>query len=73
MKLIIDIPDNMDLTNVPYDILNIITDGVPLPKHHGRIIDADDIALIDEQFYVLSDYYVVESAIDNASTIIKAE
>lgn len=41
MQIVIDIPDNMDLRNydIPYDILNIITSGVQLPKYHGRIVD----------------------------------
>ena len=45
MKIVIDVPNNMDLRNydIPYDILKIITDGKPLPEHHGRLIDADDI------------------------------
>ena len=50
-----------------------IKNGKPLPKGHGRLIDADDIALIDEQFYVPSDYYVAESAINDAPTIIEAD
>ncbi len=34
MQIVIDIPDNMDLRNynIPYDILNIITNGTPLEK-----------------------------------------
>lgn len=44
-----------------------------LPKGHGDLIDADDIALIDEQFYVPSDYYVAESAINDTPTIIEAD
>ena len=47
--------------------------GVLLPKGHGRLVDADDIALIDEQFYTPSDYYVAESAINDAPTIIEAD
>jgi hypothetical protein len=54
-------------------IIDAVINGTPLPKGHGRIIDTDDIALIDEQFYVPSDYYVAESAIDHASTIIGAD
>lgn len=52
---------------------NAIKNSTPLPKGHGRLIDADDIAVIDEQFYVPSDYYVAESAIDDAPTIIEAD
>lgn len=53
--------------------LEAIKNGTPLPKGHGDLKDADDIALIDEQFYVPSDYYVAESAINDAPTIIEAE
>ena len=52
------------------ELMRSIQSGTPLPEGHGRIIDTDDIALIDEQFYVPSDYYVAESAIDHAPTII---
>ena len=54
-------------------ILEAFCNGTPLPKGHGILIDADDIALIDEQFYVPSDYYVAESAINDAPTIIEAD
>ena len=53
------------------DLRRIILNGIPLPKGHGRLIDTDDIALIDEQFYVPSDYYVAERAINDAPTIIE--
>lgn len=55
-----------------YALCAYVASGTPLPKGHGRLIDADDIALIDEQFYVPSDYYVAESAINDAPTIIEA-
>ncbi len=53
------------------NLMENVQKGTPLPKHHGRLIDTDDIAIIDEQFYVPSDYYVAENAIDNAPTIIE--
>ena len=37
--------------------------GVPIPEHHGRLIDADKIMRVD--------HIVLESAIDNAPTIIE--
>lgn len=45
MKIVIDIPNNMDLRNynIPYDILKIITDGKPLPEHHGDLIDKNKL------------------------------
>ena len=81
MKIVIDIPigtymatcdGSMLQPDVAY-VIEAIKKGTPLPKHHGRLIDADDIALIDEQFYVPSDYYVAESAINDAPTIIEAD
>lgn len=84
MELIIDIPEERfrDIQRIAEVQLEsnhfktaeqIVANGIPLPKGHGRLIDADDIALIDEQFYVSSDYYVAESAIDDAPTIIEAD
>ena len=43
-----------------------------LPKGHGRLIDADEILEINE-FDTYSDYIKVSYAIDQASTIIKAD
>lgn len=54
-------------------LVESIQHGTPLPKGHGRLIDADYIALIDEQFYNPSDYYVAEGAIEDATTIIEAD
>ena len=85
MKIVIDIDDDIYKSVVNNDdyvleedvdwilLENAIANGIPLPKGHGRLIDADDIALIDEQFYVPSDYYVAESAINDAPTIIEAD
>ena len=81
MQIVIDIPEEVykSIQDNDYcgisnaDMYNAVKNGTPLPKGHGRLIDADDIALIDEQFYVSSDYYVAESAIDDAPTIIEAD
>lgn len=40
-----------------------VINGTPLPKNHGRLIDADRLQRID--------HIVLESAIDNAPTIIE--
>ena len=81
MKLVIDIPEDVLKRTVFYREFRELNDcittikalekAIPLPKGHGRLIDADDIALIDEQFYAPSDYYVAESAINDAPTIIE--
>ena len=82
MRLVIDIPEDTykrtkfykefrDLNDCVL-VLKAIEHAIELPKGHGRLIDADDIALIDEQFYITSDYYVAESAINDTPTIIEA-
>lgn len=57
-----------------------IKDGIPLPKGHGRLIDADYIKLfsIDHDSWNGVEYegvikVVPVIAIDNASTIIEAD
>jgi len=76
MEIVIKIHEkdyqSMKNGHIPYSVLSAIMNGIPLPKGHGRLIDADDIALIDEQFYIPSDYYVAESAINDTPTIIEA-
>lgn len=77
IELVIKIDEELynDMKSLPFTTFaeDIIINGTPLPEHHGRLIDEEDIALIDEQFYVPSDYYVAESAINDAPTIIEAE
>lgn len=76
MEIVIKIPDEdyeYLKTHNKHGLYSSILNGVPLPKGHGRLIDADDIALIDEQFHTPSDYYVAESAINDAPTIIEAD
>ena len=82
IELVIKIPEEMayrfkhEGEQKHYDYHTVIEaciNGIPLPKGHGRLIDADDIALIDEQFYTPSDYYVAEGAIEDAQTIIDAD
>ena len=71
MQIVIDIPDDMDLRNydIPYDILNIITSGIPLPKGHGDLIDRQ--SLIDNGIEKgFCDWY---DEIKYADTIIPAD
>ena len=90
MKIVIDIPEevkqtfdnaeNNDLKNGYYDhggvIGNAIRNGTPLPKNHGRLIDAD---VLEEckGILVMNDreigYGVFMSDVRNAPTIIEAE
>ncbi len=78
MKLIIDIPeetynavmgDEWIDSEYIYNIINSIQNGTPLPKGHGRLIDAD--ALIFN-----ADYYeplISKRDFDFAPTIIEAD
>jgi len=47
MQIVIDIPEKMyELIkdgHVPFRVLDVIMNGTPLPKGHGRILDEKDI------------------------------
>ena len=82
MQIVIDIPEEIyeeiKTTKSIYRtgakvLCNAIVNGTPIPKGHGRLIDADTIYLIDEDFLYQSDYVVAEGAVDNAPTIIEAD
>ena len=88
MKLIIDIPEvfyealretdeiisgqrsGKTLMSVIY---NAVANGTPLPKGHGRLIDADEIQFENNEFDTYSDYSRAFDAIDGAETIIEAD
>lgn len=83
MRLIIDIPEKaykLRLTNpVWYDsnIDKAIRNGTPLPKGHGRLIDADKLKEIyphdtDWEYPVNTNQYVCDT-IDALDTIIEAD
>ena len=70
MKLIIDIHEkdyqSMKNGHIPFSVLDAIMKGKPLPKGHGRLIDAD--ALVKSDCYWETEYEVT-----NAPTIIEAD
>lgn len=75
MQIVIDIPDRI-YKIVQKKTLNVIDDeiieqaiknGTPLPKTHGRLIDAEEVIKIANK---TKD---IHGAIWNASTIIAAE
>ena len=83
MKLIINIPEekylyaknlvNSGKENNP--VVLAIGNGTPLPKGHGRLIDADEF-ISDIKKHYFDDGTVVrcvEIALDNAPTIIEAD
>ena len=73
MQIVIELPDEMwkliKVGYVPLGISKCLMNGTPLPKHHGRLIDAD--ALIFN-----ADYYeplISKRDFDFAPTIIEAD
>lgn len=50
-----------------------IKNGTPLPKGHGRLIDADEIQFENTEFETYGDYCIAFDAIDEAPTIIEAD
>ena len=82
VELVIKIPEEMyaqiidkngiDTMLIPYK--NIIKDGTPLPKGHGRLIDAD--ALLKDVRYNSESYFADDFAhewVDVAPTIIETD
>lgn len=84
MKLIIDISDNIynhikkyrKIFDSEYAyIVNSVVNGTPLPKGHGRLIDADWVKNTLD-IYVLNEYngqFIRRSDIDSIPTIIEAD
>ena len=48
------------------NVINAIKNGAPLPKGHGRLIDADELKKVINQF----DYY---DQVSDAPTILEAD
>lgn len=90
MELVINIPEEIykllksegtDLFGAEY-ILNAVANGIPLPKGHGRLIDANkvDTAIYEcfdgIQFYDGTGYDIYQESkesIDNIQPIIEAD
>lgn len=82
MKVVIEIPDKMVKAiedgsfgyryNI-YDLCGLVMDGTPLPKGHGRLIDADEIQFENTEFETYGDYCIAFDAIDDAPTIIEKD
>lgn len=74
MQIVIDIPDEIykdiesrDWKNTIWardSLMRYIHEGVVLPKHHGRLIDADRLMRVD--------HIILESQVNNAPTILEA-
>ena len=87
MQIVIDIPEKVYNNIEPYlngetikggfnlfMALEIIKNGTPLPKGHGRLIDADKLEL-DDGYSNYDGYYhsYSQSQICNAPTIVEAD
>ena len=80
MKLVIDIhkKDYQSILNsgqVPYGVVCAIMNGIPLPKGHGRLIDAD---YLREDFKTskkisFAERMDISCIVDHAPTIIEAD
>ena len=74
MKIVIEISDTdcqlMNDGHVPFSILDKMRNGTPLPKEHGRLIDADDVYNALRPYVSFSDLYDV---LDEIPTIIEAD
>ena len=81
MQLVIDIPDNLydaiekDEYGVHQGrIYDLIRNGIPLPKGHGRLIDTDNVKCERTDFDTYHDYCTMfDEVFDNAPTIIEAD
>ena len=85
MKIVIDIPEEMykeyvyvnlgrgNGKTITDNLLKAIKNGTPLPKHHGRLIDADWVKNTLD-IYVINEYngqFIRRNDIDSIPTIIE--
>lgn len=81
MRLVIEIPDGYDVTRIQNGsiaskvVLNAVKNGTPLPKGHGRLIDADELKKTIQENDVLNmtGFNVRLCDINNTPTIIEAD
>ena len=85
MKLMIDIPEEeYELVRhenksfrTELELMNAVANGTPLPKGHGRLIDADELIKnwYDEyiKFMTREEIESMDGVIENAPTIIEAD
>lgn len=85
MKIVIEIPESIYDTIQSDEMINReqlailqmhIMNGVPLPKGHGRLIDADELYLdiqTDEEMRLGEHLKWVKDRFDTAPTIIEAD
>jgi len=85
MQIVIDIPEKMYNEIIEREnhstVDSLILDGIPLPEHHGRLIDADALNISHDVFLPRLKGNVVGCPMDavfadeinDAPTIIEAE
>lgn len=86
MKIVIDIPEeimeyvkNNGCLSVIYtdEVAKAIINGTPLPKGHGRLIDADalkmDKRVCGDRYLSKTSLFVANKVIEQAPTIIEAD
>ena len=80
MKIVIDIheKDYQAIKNghIPFSVLDAIMKGTPLPEHHGRLIDADELEECIELMNTINGetkYAVRWDDIRDMATIIEAD
>ena len=54
-------------------MIDAIGNGTPLPKGHGRLIDADEIQFENTEFDTYEDYCIAFDAINKAETVLEAD
>ena len=67
MQVVIDMSET-EYEKAKFDVVlacQLIRQGTPLPKGHGRLIDADRLVRVD--------HIILESTVDNTPTIIEAD
>jgi len=83
MQIVIDIPEEMHkaieqgcfgIKYSVYDIIGRVMEGQILPEHRGRLIDADEMAMIiTARFFNNIHYGAILKALWDSTTIIEAE
>lgn len=79
MQIVIDISEDTYIATcnesmLPPDVKNVVNaikNGTPLPKGHGRLVDADKITF--SRFYDGADYVQARRQINDVPTIIEAD
>lgn len=54
-----------------FEVIDAVKNGTPLPEHHGRLIDADDLMKVYSQFEFSSDMGDAMEILDHTPTIIE--